>query len=167
MAVSTGDSFRKHNHVVITDSEAPGAYPLSLLTYVMMREFYYTNGDEKGCNRVSEMVKVHYFFYLLSSLQFWNWNWNDIGAIDIAKSSGWIPISGKLLTDSATALNLIHCAGVQVLSEIEAQENKLSFYGSERYIFLKGLGFSEYFDLSKVGTIVFLVFFIFLGLGKF
>ena len=43
---------------MITDSEVDDAYPLALLTYVLVREFYYVEGNVDGCKRVAEMVKV-------------------------------------------------------------------------------------------------------------
>jgi hypothetical protein len=51
-------SSAKHNFVEITDSADPDAYPLSLLTYVLLREFYYVDGNAEGCQRVASMVQV-------------------------------------------------------------------------------------------------------------
>ena len=50
--------FKKHNFVEITDSDIDNAYPLALLTHVIIREFYYVDGDVSQCSRVKNMVKV-------------------------------------------------------------------------------------------------------------
>jgi hypothetical protein len=57
----------KHNFVEITDSAEAEAYPLSLLTYLLVREFYYVEGSTDGCKRVSEMIQVRSILFNDSS----------------------------------------------------------------------------------------------------
>ncbi|KAJ3294753.1 Phosphate-binding protein PstS 1 [Rhizoclosmatium sp. JEL0117] len=155
LVTSTPSEFRRHQYFQPIDANGTYAYPISLMSFVLMREhnFYFTKGNETECDRVKEAVLFWYFAF------------TEPSASSILASNGWVPISGQLLQFNLQALGMITCNKVNVMETIKQELSRHEFYGEhvKEYILDTGLFFwdivSSSFAASPIGSSFYVIYF--------
>jgi hypothetical protein len=119
LALSDIGDFKRGNFISVTDSSVENAYPLTLLTFILVREHYYYNGNVSmadNCKRVEYMV------------DFWMSTLKDREFTQSAVVHGWIPLTGKLLENSIKALSLVTCMKKSVIMTINENTARITFF---------------------------------------
>ncbi|KAI9341130.1 hypothetical protein BDR26DRAFT_934144 [Obelidium mucronatum] len=156
LRVSTPGTFSRHQYFSITDADSDTAYPISLMSFVLVREHYFYFMEPRAqtdCDRVQEMVL------------FWYFAMTQPAATSILTSNGWVPITGILLEMNLKMLSMITCNHVNMMELIENQLRKNEFYGEneEKYVLSISYTFweiaSSSFVASPVGSSIYVLFY--------
>ncbi|KAJ3025501.1 UNVERIFIED_CONTAM: Phosphate-binding protein PstS 1 [Siphonaria sp. JEL0065] len=157
LSASTPSAFSRHQYFSITDANSSNAYPISLMSFNLLREhYYYFDGPPTPteCGRVKEMVL------------FWYFALTDNRATNSLVTNGWVPISGKLLYFNIQALSMITCNRVNMMGLIETELNKKAFYALDKTQYAIDTGFTfwdifgDAFAASPVGSTIYVSYFV-------
>ncbi|KAI9341226.1 hypothetical protein BDR26DRAFT_918549 [Obelidium mucronatum] len=155
LSISTPPTYQRHQYFSITDANSENAYPISLMSFVLLREhyFYFSPGSNTDCDRVKEMVLFWYFAFT-----------HPTATAGLA-GNGWVPISGKLLDFNMKALSSITCNHVNMMELIRIELDKTLFYGSDKEKYALDSAYSFWdiadssFAASAVGSAVYIFFY--------
>ncbi|KAJ3008723.1 UNVERIFIED_CONTAM: hypothetical protein HDU68_002977, partial [Siphonaria sp. JEL0065] len=146
--------FTRQNYQTIFGVDDPEAYPISILSFILLREHYYyfAPGTQQDCDAVKALVYFWYFFYTDSELQ------------GMQVGNGWVPTTGRLLEDNIRALELITCNRINVLSSLYNDLNRAIFYADkhDEYDWDYAIPFwenSTKFQTSPVGSTLYILFY--------
>ncbi|KAJ3297690.1 hypothetical protein HDU79_002546 [Rhizoclosmatium sp. JEL0117] len=155
--VAADTEFSRHNFLTILDVNDPKAYPIALMSFVLLREnyFWFTPGSETDCERVKALVYFWYYFL------------TDPDVVETNLNNGWVSISGDLLQDNMRALSLITCNRKNVMDELTVELKRQAFYigRDSDYDWDYSLDFwsnNLKFETSKYGSTLYVLFYIIL-----
>ncbi|KAJ3209259.1 hypothetical protein HK099_008551, partial [Clydaea vesicula] len=155
MAMDSQDIVAKrHNNVSITDTNIEDAYPLSLVTYILLREnyYYFAEGSEIDCKKVQYLI------------EFWNWTMTSMDGIRAAKDNYWAALSGKSLQANIDILNTVTCNNISINSIVTQEFEKLMFYDYDYMTirWVEALTFWElsFTDQTKFNRIIYIVYYL-------
>ncbi|KAI9342640.1 hypothetical protein BDR26DRAFT_1006694 [Obelidium mucronatum] len=139
-------------YMSITDSNATGAYPLSFLSFALIRQSYYpnTHGDEMDCLRVKLLVEMLYFSLVNST------------AIQSMIESGWNPTSNEMVRNTLSRLSTVTCNGQNIMNQLEHDFQKNLFYTHVDYEWETSVSFWANLgsiSVTRLGTAAYLTFY--------
>ncbi|KAJ3285384.1 hypothetical protein HDU79_007358 [Rhizoclosmatium sp. JEL0117] len=153
-AVAKLTPFSRHNYISIFDVNAPNAYPISILSYALLREHYYydESASDVECDRIKALVYFFYFYFSNIQLQIKNMEY------------GGVPIAGRLLEKNIEALMLITCNRRNVADELDVEIDRIDFYANktEEFEWDNAIPFWENsikYKSSPISTGLYLVFY--------
>ncbi|KAJ3018920.1 UNVERIFIED_CONTAM: hypothetical protein HDU68_010920 [Siphonaria sp. JEL0065] len=154
--------FRRHNYLSIFDIEIPEAYPIAILSSVLLREHYYyfAPASTQDCNRVKTLVYYWYYFF------------SDKATIEQNIDNGWVPPHmGYLQNDNLQALKLITCNGQNVMDTLLNDLKKKQFYSDKYHEFEWDYALSfwdntDKFQTAPVGSTFYILFYVCLVLAN-
>lgn len=153
-----------HNFVQIYDSPNMNAYPLSSLSHLIFRQNYYYR------NASSTIITIDDFPPCKSikvAVNFWLAVINDEGGLYEVYNSdlGFYRLTEDLKTSAKKSLELITCAGVNLMMDIDLDNEQFHFYQDsiEAYFFNQAAEFwvnlqNEFKD-APVGSSLFVIFY--------
>ncbi|KAI9341755.1 hypothetical protein BDR26DRAFT_1007062 [Obelidium mucronatum] len=119
-AAAEGAPFNHHNYLNIYDIRDAAAYPISLMSFILIREnyFYFSPGSQYECDRIKAMV--YFWYFLFTNMQVKNEN----------LAQGWVSVTGKLVDDNLYALNLVSCNRKNVMDDLNLGFKRKEFYAN-------------------------------------
>ncbi|KAJ3138197.1 hypothetical protein HK100_012878 [Physocladia obscura] len=143
-----------HNYLSIIDSNATNAYPLSVMSFVIIQQNYYYFSapppQSNYCMRINYLVQFLYFSLTDSS--------TDVGL----EEKGWVAINDALLNQNLEALATITCGGVNVMNLVLQSFQETAFYavvGENSYTSILFWSNLDSFPVTVIGMSLYLAFY--------
>ncbi|KAI9341736.1 hypothetical protein BDR26DRAFT_895011 [Obelidium mucronatum] len=112
--------FSRHSYLNIYDIAAVDAYPIALMSFILIREnyFYFSPGSQYECDRIKAMV---YFWYFL---------FTDASIVKDNLAQGWVPVTGDMLNDNMKLLELVTCNRKSIMQDLNTDFQRKEYYAN-------------------------------------
>ncbi|KAJ3011877.1 UNVERIFIED_CONTAM: hypothetical protein HDU68_001482 [Siphonaria sp. JEL0065] len=146
-------------YLSITDRNVTGAYPLSFVSFVLLRQNYYylIPGSKQECLRVKFMLDL--ILYAMT----------DPTATQSLSDNGWNPIGGAVLDNNLGRLGAVTCNNENVKHQLDLDREKTQFYTTVDYEWDTSITFWSNLNslpATRVGLSIYLTFYVLLILSN-
>ncbi|KAJ3030156.1 UNVERIFIED_CONTAM: hypothetical protein HDU68_009930 [Siphonaria sp. JEL0065] len=151
--------FSRHNYLNIYDIPDPNAYPIALMSFLLIREnyYYFTSGSQYECDRIKAMI------------YFWYFSMTDPSTRNENLLNGWVPMTAALLEDNMRALGFVTCNQRNIMQELNTDFQRKQFYREKYYNWDFAISFwsnTSKFESANIGSALYLVFYVGLFLSN-
>ncbi|KAI9341733.1 hypothetical protein BDR26DRAFT_304727 [Obelidium mucronatum] len=121
-AAALKSPFSRHGYLDIFDIQEAHAYPIALMSFILIREnyFYFSPGSQYDCDRIKAMVNFWYFLF------------TDTYVINENLNQGWVSVSGDLLKDNLKRLALVTCNRKNIMDDLNTDFERKAFYAKRK-----------------------------------
>ncbi|KAJ3017504.1 UNVERIFIED_CONTAM: hypothetical protein HDU68_011605 [Siphonaria sp. JEL0065] len=153
--------FSRHNYLNIYDIDDANAYPIALMSFLLIREnyYYFTPGSQYECDRIKAMI---YFWYFLMTDQL---------LIETNFVNGWVPMTGDLLNDNMRALGFVTCNRRNIMDDLNTDFQRKQFYSKREKQYNWDFAITFWsntlrFETTRIGSTLYLIFYVSLFLSN-